>query len=241
MQAAKYSLFCALTAALIAAQPAMASDKDRCSLQNGSVSVTGIGEITAAPDQAVLNFQIRASAPTAAEARTQAENTVTAFLKALEPLKLPKGAIAADNLTVQARYAYNEGKSTLTGFEGLRSVSVTVDDFSLIGEVTDLAFKSGINEAVGFTYQLKDPKAAQQQARSAAIADAKAKAEELAEGFDVKLGKPCQLSYGYSAVPSPRPLMLMAARADTAGSRNASYAADDLTVKAEVSAVFTLK
>lgn len=237
------SLSAILSAVLVLSAPQTALAKDaRCSLDNGSISVSGIGEYKASPDQAVLNFQISVLEPTASQARAKAEQTVSSFFKALEKLKLKQGAVVADNLTVSARYTYQDGKSSLNGFQGTRSVSVTLDDFSLIGEVTDLAFKSGINEAAGFTYQLKDPKAAQKQARSLAIADAKEKAQELAEGFGVKLGQPCQLSYGNTAAPYPRPMVMMAAaRSDSAGASNAIYSADDLTIRAEVNAIFSLR
>lgn len=228
-----------LSAALLCSAPALASDK-ACSLNNGSISVVGIGQYKATPDEAVLNFQIQADEATAAAARDKAEATVSAFLQALDKLKLPQGAVVADNLTVSARYSYQDGKSTLMGFQGIRSVRVTLDDFSLIGEVTDLAFKSGINEAVGFSYQLKDPQAAQREARALAIADAKQKAQELAQGFEVKLGQPCQLSYGSSPVISPRPMMLMARAASNSADSAAVYTTDDLTIRAEVNAVFAI-
>ncbi len=211
-----------------------------CALENGTISVTGLGEYKAAPDQALLNFEVNAQDSTASAARTKAEAAVSAFLKALDSLKLPQGAVTADNLTVTARYSYQDGKNELIGFQGRRTVSVTLDDFSLIGAVTDLAFKNGINEAAGFTYQLKDPKAAQQQARQLAIADAKQKAQELADGFEVKLGRPCQLSYGSAPIAFPRPMLLAARAAAPTDNAAAVYTVDDLTIKAEVSAVFAL-
>lgn len=238
MKKAKLTALCAvISAAVLAAAPVQASSSD-----HGTITVTGIGEYAAAPDEAVLNFQVSAEAQTAAAARDEVEKVVSAFLQELAALKLPQDAVVAENLSVSPRFNYHEGRSELAGYRGSRLISVTLSDFTTIGEVTDLAFKSGINEVAGFTYQLKDRKAAEKKARELAIADAKAKAGELAEGFAVELGTPKSLSFELQgSVISPRP-MLMAARADNAaGASSAAYNVDDITIKAQVNAVYNFK
>lgn len=228
-----------IAASILCALPAQADDKKLSPY--GTLNVVGIGEYEAAPDEAVLNFQISAQEATASAARDKVEAGVSAFLKELSAVKLPEGAVIAQNLSVSPRFNYKDGKSELVGYQGSRMVSVTLSDFTKIGEVTDLAFKSGINEVAGFSYQLKDPKAAQKKARELAIADAKAKAQELADGFEVMLLSPKTMSFELNqGVIMPR-TMLMAARMDNTAGSGADYTVDEITIKAQVSVTYNFK
>lgn len=231
----------AVLAAALAAAPALAKDKGpRPEPELGQLTVTGTGEYEVMPDEVVLNFSISSQAAKAADARAEAEKTVTAFLNSLQKLKLPEGAVTAQSLSVSPRYSYKDGESLFRDYQASRDIRVTLDDFALISEVTDLAFDSGINSVPGFQYQLKDEKAAEKQARALAMADAKAKAEELAAGFDVKLGHPRSLSFGGSrGAVYPRAMLMSAAMDSSAGSNSAVYTADKIKVQAEVTAVYT--
>jgi uncharacterized protein YggE len=76
-------------------------------------------------------------------------------------------------------------------------------DLSKTGELLQEALEAGANNVGGISFSVADPKALQQKARDQAIADAQAKAEQLAAGLGAQLGPLRQVSeYGGIVVPS---------------------------------------
>lgn len=228
------------TALLTSAPQVLAKDNTN----TGTLTVTGYGEYKVSPDLATLSFEVSAYEKDAKTAREAVEKTVTSFTKALEKLKLGDKAITAQSLNVSPRYETNkDGKVERIMYQASRMVTVKLDNFELIADVTDVAFASGINEVGHFCYELKDPKAAQKEARLKAIADAKEKALELAQGFNVKLGMPINLSYeNQGHVIMPRTMMLKATALNSTGAAPESvYMVDDLTINAQVYATYKIE
>ncbi len=235
----------AISLAALCSSAVFASD-GKCSMDFGKISVTGQGEVRVMPDRASLNYRVVSNKPTPAEAREEVEKTVTAFAKAVEALKLDKNAFVADSIVVIAQYRYNEKdkKQELVGYEGSRNVTIKVSDFALIGQLNDAAIKSGINQISGFEYTLSDKKKYEKEAAKLAIADAKDRAQLLADGFEVKLGTPCSLSfqesnYGVYRAYSNRSMLLAAnAEADPVES---TYSIEPIVVSSSVEAIYSIK
>lgn len=228
---------------ILAATPVWAAGESALCSQNGLISVTGIGEYKVKPDLAVLSFEVSSYQDRADAARAEVEKTVTAFTGALKDLKLPENSITANNLNLSPRYESKDGKVERIMYQASRVVTVKLEDFAMIANVTDLALQSGINAVGSFSYQLKDKDTALDKARDLAIADAKDQAQKLAAGFEVKLGKPCSLSFERSSsVIAPRSNLMMARAmsADAAGSESV-YIVNDITVSAQVYASFGIE
>jgi uncharacterized protein YggE len=75
-------------------------------------------------------------------------------------------------------------------------VEITVRNLDSIGRVLAAASNAGVNQAWGLNFQLEDPKPLEKQAREKALADARAKAEQLAQAAGVKLGRVISVSDG---------------------------------------------
>jgi uncharacterized protein YggE len=83
------------------------------------------------------------------------------------------------------------------------TLTVTVRDLAKVGAILGDAQAAGVNSVGGVSFTLEDSTAAISQARALAMANAKARAEELAAGLGVKVGKVITISeYGVS-VPYP--------------------------------------
>jgi hypothetical protein len=69
--------------------------------------------------------------------------------------------------------------------------------------VLQAALKAGANTVAGVEFAIADPTALQRQAREKAMASARAKAEQLAAGFGVKLGAVRSINEFSTPVPVP--------------------------------------
>lgn len=244
MKALTKSLVALSLATALVASSAYAADDGQCSLNAGKISVQGTGEVKVMPDMAKLSYSVTSTESTPDAARQAVEKTVTAFTKEITALKIADTDYTAANLTLYPKYTYDEKtrKQKLTGYTATRDVSINIKDFSLISKLNDAALKSGINQVAGFTYSVSEIGKYEQEATKKAIEDAKTRANALAEGFEVKLGAPCKLSYGQETAsvpyaPAARALSLSAA--DSAPTQS-TYNVEPITIKSTVSASYSI-
>lgn len=221
---------------------AMAADK--CNF-GGSITVVGQGEVKVNPDRAQLHYRVSAIKDTPEEARVEVEKTVKAFSDSVATLNLGDNGFVADNISIMPRYEYNQQakKSELKGYEAAREVNINIKDFALIGKLNDMALAAGINQIAGFNYFIENKHKYEMEAAQKAIVDAKERAQLLADGFEVKLGQPCQLSFnerGDAVVYRNAAPRLMAASAKMAGGVDSTYSVEPLVIKTSVSAVFNI-
>jgi hypothetical protein len=65
---------------------------------------------------------------------------------------------------------------------------VTIKEIGQVSDILDAAIQAGANSMYGITFNLQDPSTVGSTARSEAMKDARAKAEELAKLSGLKLG-----------------------------------------------------
>jgi uncharacterized protein YggE len=96
------------------------------------------------------------------------------------------------------------------------SVTVHVRDLAILGTMLDKEVSVGANTINGINFAVEDPSELYAQARKAAFADAKGKAELYAEAAAVQLGAIQQINeqQGYTQPPQPYMVKAMAATAD---------------------------
>src|SRR5262249_35711090 len=87
----------------------------------------------------------------------------------------------------QPVYAQQEPRS-LTGYSVSNQVSVTIRQIDKVGDVLDRVVAAGATDAGNIAFLVSDPSKALDQAREAAIADARRKAEVFAKAGGVRLG-----------------------------------------------------
>ena len=97
---------------------------------------------------------------------------------------------------VQPVYDYSKQKQELIGFMVQNSVTVKFRNIDDTGKLIDAALAAGgdLARVDSLTFTIDDPSTLQDQARQEAMAEARRKAETLAEAADVKLGRPRSIS-----------------------------------------------
>ncbi|MFQ3662058.1 MAG: SIMPL domain-containing protein [Chloroflexaceae bacterium] len=169
------------------------------------VTVTGQGEVRVTPDMAVVQLGVETSAPTTQEALAQNTAQVQAIIDQLKALGVAERDIQTSTFSIYASYA-NEGR-TITGYTVSNMVQVTIRDLAQAGALLDQVVQVGANRVYGISFGLSDPRAVQAQARDAAMADARARAEQYARAGGASLGNVLIITESLGAV-TPFPAMM---------------------------------
>lgn len=204
------------------------------------IIVTGEGRVALAPDMAAITLGVRHRGDTAQEAMARVTADVAGILGALTNL----GVAGIDQQTsgfylrpVYNSRGINDGSPPdLVGYEAGNTVTVRVRDLSILGSTLDAVIEIGANEFNGLRFDLQDPSAAQSLARQLAVADARAKAEELAQAAGIELGPLVRLSE-VGGHAGPRMMEMSAGRA----SMDSAIASGEVGVEARVTLVFEIR
>jgi uncharacterized protein YggE len=148
----------------------------------GTIVVSGMGRVSVTPDVVDLRLGVGVARPTVEAARTAAATTMEAILGAIDAAGIPRRDVRTTLLSIQPRYDDRDGRPpTLTGYERANVVEVTIRDLARLGATVDGALQAGATSMDGLTFRLADPAPAERQARQLAMADARARADVLAE------------------------------------------------------------
>jgi len=156
------------------------------------ITVSAQGVVKVVPDAVRISATATAVAATSKEALTATSKTATAVRAALKAAKIDTKDIATQSVSVYPEYKYtNDGGSTLTGYRGSQSFTITVRTADTAGALVDSLVAAGgdnlqINGATPFVL---DSTKSLEAARAAAVKSAKAKASSYAKLMGVKLGK----------------------------------------------------
>lgn len=225
--------------ALLAHLPANAADNN-AALR--TISVSGEGEVSGKPDQAQLSTGVVTQAQTAAAAMTANTTAMNRVFAALRMLGIPDNKIQTSNFSVQPQYPpfrpdAPEPRNTIIGYQVSNQVTVILDDVSKLGPALDALVRNGANRLGGVSFAIADPKPLAERARTAAVADAAAKARTLAAAAGVTLGPLLSIQEGAGFRP-PMPFM---ARAELAAAAPPPVAIGEETVTVTVSMIYAIQ
>lgn len=211
--------------------------------QTSGVSVSGEGRVSAAPDVANIALGVSSLAPTVAEAREQAAAALGAMIASMKANGVADKDIQTTQLNINPEYDYREGTSILRGFRVSNTVSAKLRDIDKTGEVVDDAVAAGGNntQIEGIYFTIDDPTDLQEQARKAAVEDAKAKAEVLASAGGIEIGEPISISEGAFNIPPIYYSADRAAGAELQASAPTPIEPGELDVTVSVTVVWAIK
>lgn len=179
---------------------------------NNTISVTGQGESVTVPDIATFSFSVSADGKTVADAQKQVTNKMNDALTALKNLGIADKDIKTTNYSVYPKYSYTAsvcganmpcypGKQVLEGYTASHDISVKIREASKVGDALAAVGDKGATNISNVTFTMDDPNAPLNEARTAAIADARAKAHVLAKALGVDLVR--VVSYYDNTTPTP--------------------------------------
>ena len=165
----------------------------------GGITVSGTGTVTSVPNEAEFSLGVQTEGSTAREALAKNSQEMHRVIAALGSAGVERRDIKTQDVSVSPSYAEDQ----VSGFSARNSVTVTIRKLSKAGEVLDAASNAGANEIYGPALTRSDQEAQQRKALRSAFADARVKAEALADAAGLRLGSVTAITEGFSGGPEP--------------------------------------
>jgi uncharacterized protein len=211
--------------------------------QPNSVYVGADGKYEAAPDTAVIQFNVSVQEDTPQKAYEHASKDVEQVRQALHGNGIEPKAATIGFFAVQPAYQWNNGKQKLVGYRVTTNVTLKLKDFSRVGPITEQLAEANVGESQTLNYTLENIDEAKNKAVEAAYRRARDSADAIARASGRSVG---ELSYAsvdtFENVRPPLPRFAMKAAATPAAPPpTEEFTPQNVTVTAHVNAVFVLK
>ena len=177
------------------------------SQQNTGIWVTGEGKVTVVPDVAILSLGVEAQAATVAEAQNQASAAMNAVVRELDSYGIDQKDVKTQQFSIYPVRKWIEDKQeeVLIGYRVNNRVTARVRKVEDTGAIIDAVARAGgdYTRINNISFTVDDPAAYQEEARGKAMADAGARAKQLADLSGVKLGSPTYINESGGFIPAP--------------------------------------
>lgn len=147
-----------------------------------TISVNGTGTVKVDPDTAQLDLGVIANDESLEVAQTDVTEGLASITQVLTDAGIAPEDLATTSYNVYPVPEYDRDGNYvgIERYEVSSGLSVIVRDIDSVGTILDAAVEGGANNVWGISFYVDDPSAAASQARSLAVEDARAKADELA-------------------------------------------------------------
>ncbi|PTM38549.1 SIMPL domain-containing protein [Bosea sp. 124] len=183
------------------------------------ISVSGEGEVSIAPDMAILTLSVLREADTARDALGASSEAMKQVLSALKVAGIAERDLQTAGLNIQPRYTQPGPQARpqtpkISGYAASNALTVRIRDLSVVGAILDKVVGLGVNQGGDISFVNDDPRPSLTEARKRAVDDAVGRARTLADAAGVKLGRILSIEE-QAARPGPMPKMMRAAAADS--------------------------
>ena len=151
------------------------------------ISVNGSGETRVSADTAVISLGVNARDRDVLKAQQQVNDAIAAIRKALTDQGVKEENINTEFINIYAMYDYQNDQEKLAAYNASSTLAIKVTDMESVGSLIDLCFAAGANTLNGVSFSASDTEEAEALAMKDAVADAKKKAEILAEASGLKI------------------------------------------------------
>ena len=176
-----------------------------------TISVSGEGEVLAAPDIATISFHVREESKKVADAQRNVSAKVKTTLAAIRKIGVDDKDIKTQDYSSYPKYEWQTGvvscmgtscppprpgKQVLVGYEVSQSVTITVRNLDTVNTIMDALGVAEVTDMQGPDFAIDQRDDVKAKARKQAIEKARAKAEALARDLGVSLVRVVSFSEG---------------------------------------------
>ncbi len=157
---------------------------------NRHMVVEGQAQVAAAPDSAVVSFQVEVKKTESLDAKNEVDQRVNAFLAGINQFGVNEKNVSASSIVTSPSYHYNnQDQQVLDGYLASRVVKVTLSDISKLNALLNFALTVKLDAIQNIEFHSSRKAQLIDEAVAKAVADAKAKGRSMADAFEVKLGR----------------------------------------------------
>lgn len=173
------------------------------------IVVTGTGRATVTPDRATIFIGVQTRGASASAAGSENARRQRGILDTLRRVGVGGGQISTMNYNVSPELQYSQtgqAPPKITGYVVSNTVRVELHAIDDVARVIDAALAKGANDISSLQLHSSKADSARRAALAAAVLDARADAESLAQAAGGSLGRLLELA---TAEPSARPVSVM--------------------------------
>ena len=173
-----------------------------------TVSISATGTVEREPDIAIMTAGVQTESKTAAQAVADNAKAMSSVFAAVEMAGIAKKDIQTSNFSLNPRYDYSSrgNPPRLAGYTASNQLSITVRDLDTLGETMDALVSAGSNQFNGLQFALDDPSDAKDEARRAAMEQARERAKLYADAAGLKVKRIVTISESGGFNPGPMPM-----------------------------------
>ena len=223
--------------------PGRAQEHPTVAAQANTVYVSADGKFEAAPDTALIQFNVSVQDSTSQAAYQGTAKNVEQVRQVLRSNGVDPKAAAIGFFSVQPVYEWKP-KQHVVGYRVTADVALKLKDFSKVGPITQQLADANVSETQTLNYILENIDEAKSRAIEDAYRRARASADTIAHASGRTLG-----DLSYASVDTfdnirpiaPRMARSMAAMANAAPAPTEEFTPATVTVTAHVNSLFNLK
>jgi uncharacterized protein len=184
---AGFMLLVALLAASLPVTGAAQTADDAGETPRRSITVEGTGTVEVSPDTADVSFGVLTQNESLEEAQDENSTRTQAIMDALTAAGIAQEDVRTSRYMIYPINEYDRDGNLvgIQGYEVFSSVTVTIRDLAIVGQVLDEAVGAGANQVNSISFYVDRTDEAAREARTLAIENARAKADEMAEAAGV--------------------------------------------------------
>ena len=151
-----------------------------------TVTVSGFGEVIAAPDFATIMLGVQTTGDTAENASALCAERMQSVIDAAIGLGVRPSDVTTAGIDISTQV--KESDNSIIGYTAKESITIIARNVSLANSIMSTAIDAGASEIDSITYSITDTSAAYRRALAAAMEDAASKAAAIAESSGLVLG-----------------------------------------------------
>lgn len=221
-----------------------------------TIAVSGMGTASGTPDIAYVQVGVHTSGPRVGEAVEDNNAIMQAAMEALNEAGIDAADMQTSFFNVWSEERYNEASIESLPIEGAaastvpqtsviyhveNTLSLTIRDVSRVSEVLQAALDAGANRVNSVSFGIEDPSALETEARAAALENARARADSLADNLGVAVGPVVSVNEGVAGGVFPQAASAEMARGLGGGGGLVPISEGEFAVSVQVLVAYQLR
>ncbi|WP_039912717.1 SIMPL domain-containing protein [Cellvibrio mixtus] len=158
------------------------------------VYVEGSAELEVEPDTMTFTLSIQKVDLDLAKAKADVDARSRLLIDAIKKFGIKSEDVATTALNIRPEYEYKDNQRVLTGNNVSRQVDITLRDLKKYPDLMKALVDAKISETINTNLTVANKKAVEEKAQTAAMNDARARAERLAKTQGKAVGEPWSIS-----------------------------------------------